>query len=71
VPSFDGSDDFVGVLGPGKGFWICIDVVEEAVNGIFELLEGSEYAAFSPKLWIKSTGFEASNGRKINSETSM
>ena len=46
MPSFDGGDDFVGGLGPGKGFWACIDVVEEAVNGIFELLEGSEHAAF-------------------------
>ena len=37
---------FVGVLGPGKGFWACIDIVEKTVNGIFELLEGSEHAAF-------------------------
>ena len=45
MPSFDGGDDFVGVLGPGKGLWICIGVVEEAVDGIFEFLEGAKYAA--------------------------
>ena len=45
VPSFDGGDDFVGVLGPGKGLWICIGVVEEAVDGIFEFLEGAKHAA--------------------------
>jgi hypothetical protein len=45
VPSFDGCDDFVGVLGPGKGLWVCIDVVEEVVDGVFEFLEGSEHAA--------------------------
>jgi hypothetical protein len=39
VPSLDGGDDFVGVLGPGKGLWVCIGVVEEAVDGIFEFLE--------------------------------
>ena len=31
MPSFDGGDDFVGVLGPGKGLWLRIGVVEEAV----------------------------------------
>ena len=46
MPAFDGGDDFVGVLGPGKGLWICIGVVEEAVDGIFEFLKGAEHAAF-------------------------
>jgi hypothetical protein len=45
VPSLDGGDDFVGVLGPDKGLWVCIGVVEEAVDGIFEFLEGAEHAA--------------------------
>ena len=39
VPSLDGGDEFVGVLGPGKGLWACIGVVEETVDGIFEFLE--------------------------------
>jgi hypothetical protein len=43
VPSFYGGDDFVGVL--GKGLWVCIGIVEEAVDGMFEFLEGAEYAA--------------------------
>ena len=50
MPSFDGGDDFVGVLGPGEGFGVGIDVVEKAVDGIFELLKGSEYAPFEPPL---------------------
>jgi hypothetical protein len=45
VPSLDGGDDFAGVLGPGKGLWVCIGVVEEAVDGIFEILEGMKHAA--------------------------
>ena len=45
VPSFDGCDDFVGVLGPAKGLWVCVGVVERAVDGVFEFLEGSEHAA--------------------------
>jgi hypothetical protein len=45
VPSFDGRDDFLWVLGPGKGFWVCIGVIEEAVDGIFEFPQGSENAA--------------------------
>lgn len=45
VPSFDCDDDFVGVLGPGKGPGVCIGVIEEVVDGVFELLEGPEHAA--------------------------
>ena len=45
MPSFDGSDDFVGVFGPGKGPGVCIGVIEETVDGIFEFLEGAEHAA--------------------------
>ena len=44
-PSFDGGNDFVRFLGPGKGLWICIRFVEEAVDGIFEFLHGPENAA--------------------------
>jgi hypothetical protein len=45
VPSSDSGDNFVWVLGPGKGFWVCVGVVEEAVDVIFEFPQGSEYAA--------------------------
>ena len=44
MPSFDGGDDFVWVLGPGKGLGIGVGVIEEAVDGIFEFAEGSEHA---------------------------
>jgi len=50
VPSFDSSDDFVWVLGPGEGLWICVGFVEEAVDGIFEFLHGLEHATFEALL---------------------
>ena len=45
MPSSDSGDNFVWVLGPGEGFWVCVGVVEEAVDVIFEFPQGSEYAA--------------------------
>jgi hypothetical protein len=36
VSPFDSGDDFVWILGPGKGLWVCVGVVEEAVDGVFE-----------------------------------
>jgi hypothetical protein len=50
VPSSDGCDDFVGVLGPGKGFRIRVGVAEEAVDGKFEFLDGSEDASLGRRL---------------------
>ena len=50
MPSFDGGDDFVQVLRPGKGFWVCVGFAEEAMDGILELLQGSEHAALEPFL---------------------
>jgi hypothetical protein len=44
LPSFDGGDDFGRVLGPGKGLWLCVGFVEEAMDGIFEFLQGPEHA---------------------------
>ena len=46
MPAFDGGDDFVGIFGPGKGLWVCVDGVEVAVDSIFEFLQGPEHAAF-------------------------
>jgi hypothetical protein len=60
VPWFDSRDDFVWVLGPGKWFWVCIGVIEEAVDGIFELPQGSENAAL--ETLIRELGKEALNG---------
>ena len=50
MPSSDSGDDFVWVLGPDEGFWVCVGVVEEAVDGIFEFPQGSEYAALETLL---------------------
>ena len=50
MPPFDSGDDFVWVLGPGKGLWVCIGVVEEAVDGIFEFPQGSENTALETLL---------------------
>jgi hypothetical protein len=36
VPSFDGGYHFVRIIDAGKGPWICVGFVEEAVDGIFE-----------------------------------
>ena len=35
----------LGSLVQVKGLWVCIGVVEEAVDGIFEFLEGAKHAA--------------------------
>lgn len=60
MPSFDGGDDFVWVLGPGKGLWVGVDVGEEAVDGGFEFLDGSEDAALEAP--VGELGEEALNG---------
>jgi hypothetical protein len=60
VPSCDGGDDFVRVLGPGKGPWVCIGFFEEAMDGILELLQGSEHAALEP--FLCNGGEEALDG---------
>jgi hypothetical protein len=65
VPSFDSGDDFVLVLGPGEGFWVCIGVVGEAVDGIFEFPQGSENAALETLRC--ELGKEALNGAEPGS----
>ena len=60
VPSFNGGDDFVGVLRPCKGFWICVRFVEEAMDGIFEFLQRAEHAALEP--FLCEVGEEAFDG---------
>jgi hypothetical protein len=51
---------FLGVLGPGKGLWVCVWLVEEAVDCIFEFLDGSEYAAL--EAFLGELGEEALDG---------
>ena len=60
MPSFDGGDDFVWVLGPGKGLWVCIGVVGEAMDGVFEFVQGLEHATFEP--FLCEVGEEALDG---------
>jgi hypothetical protein len=60
VPSSDSSDDFVWVLGPGKGFWVCVGVVEEAVDGISEFPQRSEYAVL--ETLVRELGKETLDG---------
>ena len=60
MPPFDSGDDFVRVFGPGKGFWVCIGVFEEAVDGIFEFPQGSKNAALETLLC--ELGKETLNG---------
>ena len=50
MSSSDSGDDFVWVLGPGEGFWVCVGVVEEAVDGIFEFPQGSEHTVLETLL---------------------
>ena len=50
MPSFDGGDDFVWVLGPAEGSWICVGFGEEALDGGLEFDDGSEDATFEPPL---------------------
>jgi hypothetical protein len=50
VRSFARGDDLVRVLGPDEGPWVCVGVVEEAMDGIFEFLQRAEHAAYEPFL---------------------
>ena len=50
VPSFDGGDDLVWVLGPGKGLGALVRLAEEAVDGGFEFFVGPEDAALETLL---------------------
>ena len=50
MPSSDSGDDFIWVLGPDEWLWVCVGVVEEAVDGIFEFPQGSECAALEALL---------------------
>ena len=60
MSSFDGSDDFVWILGPGKGLGVCVGFVGEPVDGVFELLQGLEHATFEP--FLCEVGEEALDG---------
>ena len=46
VATPDGGDDFVGVGGPGEGFWVVVGFPQEAVDGGLEVDHRAEYATF-------------------------
>ena len=46
MPSFDGGDDFVRILGPAEGMRVCIGLGEEALDGGLEFRDGAEDATF-------------------------
>ena len=48
VPSFDSSDDFIRVGGPGKRFGIFVGFDDEAIDGGLEINEGVEDATVKP-----------------------
>lgn len=48
MPSADGCNDFVRVLGPAEGFWVLVGFFDEAVDGSLQGNDGVEHAAFEP-----------------------
>jgi len=48
VPTSDGSDDFVWILGPVEGSGFSVAVFEEAVDGSLQLCKRAEDAALEP-----------------------
>jgi hypothetical protein len=50
VPAPDGSNDRVGVGGPGEGLWPLVCLLDEAVDGSLEIDDGAEDAALQSSL---------------------
>ena len=50
MPSPDSGDDFVGISGPDEGLGLAIVLLEEAVDGALEVVDGSEDAALETAL---------------------
>jgi hypothetical protein len=50
VPASDGSDDFVGIGGPGEGLRLLVVLGEKAIDGGLEVDDGVEDAAFQAPL---------------------
>ena len=50
MPSFDGSDDAVGVGGPDEGLRFCVVFVDEAIDDGLEVDDGAEDATLEPAL---------------------
>ena len=50
APSVDGSDDLVGIGGPGERLWVMVGVREVAVDGGLKVDDRSEDAALQAAL---------------------
>jgi hypothetical protein len=50
VHSLDGGDDFVGILGPAEGVWVCVGFGEKSLDCGLEFDDRMEDAAFGPSL---------------------
>ena len=50
MPASDGSDDFVGIGGPGEGLRLLVVLGEKAIDGGLEVDDGVEDAAFQAPL---------------------
>ena len=46
VPTFDGSDDFIGIGGPHEGLGVIVGFLQEAVDGGLEIDNRAEDPAF-------------------------
>ena len=46
IPTFDGSDDFIGIGGPHEGFGVIVGFLQEAVDGGLEIDNRAEDPAF-------------------------
>jgi hypothetical protein len=57
VPTFDGSDDFIGIGGPHEGLGVVVGFLQEAVDGGLEIDNRAEdpafEAAFAPNALLK------------------
>ena len=60
MPAPDGSDDFVGIGGPGEGLGVIVGFAQEGVDGGLEIDDRSEHAAFEAAL--AELGEEALHG---------
>ncbi|MEY9101127.1 hypothetical protein ABIA24_004100 [Sinorhizobium fredii] len=60
VPPFDGSDDFVGIGGPGEGLGLLVVLCKEAVDGGLEVNDRMKDAALEATL--RQFGEEALDG---------
>lgn len=50
MPTIGGGDDFVWIGGPDEGFWLLVEVGDEAIDGALEIDDALEDAALEAPL---------------------